>query len=147
MDLDVAFVCHVLWKQGEGGSVQSNVRPEATPDDAWHEALARASRASARSITAGVIARLAAEDAARQEPQQKGGAQTAAPVRAAEDGAAGGGGLPEFKTPAEDDLDAALALQTEVTRRPGKSVSFPWWRLVDVNFPRDHRNVSQQGSG
>ena len=93
--------------------MQATVCPEAAPDDAWQEALARASQAAARSITAGVAARLAAEHVALRR-QQQAGEPGGSPPDAADRGAAEGR-LPEFKTLAEDDLEAGLALQTEAS--------------------------------
>lgn len=98
--------------QGDAGIVQATICPEAAPDDAWQEAIARASRIAARGITAGVAARLAAEDASRRE-RQPAGEPAGSPSDAAGRGTAGGA-LPEFKTLAEDDLEAGLALQIEV---------------------------------
>jgi len=93
--------------------VQATVCPEAAPGDAWQEALARASRAAAHSIAAGVVARLTAVDASSQEPQPE--EESRGPPSDAAGRGSAGGALPEFKTLAEDDLEAGLALQTEVS--------------------------------
>ena len=95
--------------------MQPTVRPEAAPDDAWGEALVRAARAAARSISASVAARLAAQDASCCFEPQPSGMTPGEPPPDAADGGAAGGGLPEFKTLAEDDLEAGLALQAEVS--------------------------------
>ena len=100
-----------LSAQDEDGRAQKTVRAEQAPPGAWAEALTRSSRTAARSIAAGVVTRLASQGASLQTPGSEG--QRNGSPALPEDSSAAAGRLPEYKTLAEDDLEAALALQSE----------------------------------